>query len=368
MGLYHRNKRGKDGKVRESPIWTMDYVVEGKPRCESTRTTNKKLAEKILNKRLMEIVEGRFGLPKSNAPRLERFSQDFLSTIRHENTRKRYASSLVSLRAHFGDTQLSGITSEKIDEFKEARLGDQVRSATVNRDLAVLRRMLRIAERKRFINRSPFNEVEMLEERKERRQPHILSFDEEEKLLTVAPGLLRALVVLILDTGLRSGREALALKWENVNFADESIRINQSKTLAGIRTVPMSGRCKAELQRWRGQLGPEFSEYVFANPQNPAIPLGDVRRAWREALKAARLEEFWFYDLRHTFASRLTEAGVSPIFVAQIMGHSSTNILQTYVKAIDEYRRSAISKLEAFRASQASGIKIEDNQGARSIQ
>src|ERR1700686_3407545 len=104
MGLYHRNKKGKDGKVRESPILTMDYVVEGKPRCESTRTTNKKLAEKILNKRLMEIVEGRFGLPKSNAPRLERFSQDFLGTIRHENTRKRYASSLVSLRAHFGDT------------------------------------------------------------------------------------------------------------------------------------------------------------------------------------------------------------------------------------------------------------------------
>lgn len=228
--------------------------------------------------------------------------------------------------------------------------------------------MLRIAERKRFINRSPFNEVEMLEERKERRQPHILSFDEEEKLLTVAPGLLRALVVLILDTGLRSGREALALKWEDVNFADQSIRINQSKTLGGIQTVPMSGRCRVELQRWRRQLGPEFSEYVFANPQHPAIPLGDVRKAWSEALKAAGLEYFWLYDLRHTFASRLTEAGVSPLFVAQIMGHSSPSIQQTYVKAIDESRRSAISKLEALRASQVGGVTIEDNQDARSIQ
>jgi len=77
-----------------------------------------------------------------------------------------------------------------------------------------------------------------------------LSFKQEQKLLVVAPELLRVLVVLILDTGLRSGREALALKWEDVNFADESIRINQSKTLAGIRTVPMSGRCSVELQRW----------------------------------------------------------------------------------------------------------------------
>src|ERR1700676_1651351 len=79
----------------------------------------------------------------------------------------------------------------------------------------------------------------------------------------------------------------------------------------------------------------------------------DVRRAWPKTLEAAGLEYFWLYDLRHTFASRLTEAGVSPLFVAQIMGHSSPSILQTYAKAIDEYRRTAISKLEALRDAQS---------------
>ena len=199
----------------------------------------------------------------------------------------------------------------------------------------------------------PFREVELLEERKERRQAHILTFKEKEKLLAAAPDHIRVLVILILDTGLRSGKEALALKWEDVDFASESIRIRKSKTLAGIRSVPMSGRCKAELLRWRNLLGPEFSEYVFANPQRPATHLADVRRAWPKALKAAGLEYFWLYDLRHTFASRLTEAGVSPLFVAQIMGHSSPSILQTYAKAIDEYRRTAISKLEALREAQS---------------
>jgi integrase len=115
----------------------------------------------------------------------------------------------------------------------------------------------------------------------------------------------------------------------------------------------MSSRCKAELVRWRERLGPEFSEYVFANPRRPATHLRDVRRAWPDALTAAGLEYFWLYDLRHTFASRLTAAGVSPLFVAQIMGHSGTNILQTYAKAIDEFRRSAISKLESFREAQS---------------
>jgi len=75
--------------------------------------------------------------------------------------------------------------------------------------------------------------------------------------------------------------------------------------------------------------------------------------AWGNALKAAGLETFWIYDLRHTFASRVTQAGVSHIFVAQIMGHSSPSILQTYAKAIDEYKRSAIAKLEALREAQS---------------
>lgn len=91
--------------------------------------------------------------------------------------------------------------------------------------------------------------------------------------------------------------------------------------------------------------------------------------AWPKALKAAGLENFWVYDLRHTFASRLTEAGVSPLFVAQIMGHSSPNILQTYVKAIDEYRRSAICKLEALREAQpVQSISRGQRDDARLIQ
>jgi integrase len=197
---------------------------------------------------------------------------------------------------------------------------------------------------------TPFRE--MLEERKERRQPHILTFDEEERLLATAPELIRVLAILILDTGLRSGREALSLKWEDIDFADEAIRIRKSKTLAGIRSVPMSSRCKTELQKWRTKRGLEFSGYVFANPQKPETNLLDVRRAWPAALKAAGIEYFWLYHLRHTFASRLTASGVSPIFVAQIMGHSNSSILQTYAQAIDEFRRSAIAKLEAFREAQ----------------
>jgi integrase len=336
--LYQRGK-----------IWWMACMVDGRQHCESTGTTNKRLAQKILNKRLGEIIEGRFQLPNSNPPRLQQFSEDFLESIRHNNTKKRYASSIANLRAHFGDVRLSDFNLERIEQFKYARLSVKVRAATVNRDLAVLRQMLKIAERKRLIRSAPFREIEMLEERKERRQPHILTFDEEKRLLAAAADHIQVLAILILETGLRSGREALALKWTDIDFVNESIRVRQSKTLAGQRIVPMSSRCNAELLRWHEKFGPNFSEYVFADPRYPETHLRDVRGAWANALRAAGLEHFWLYDLRHTFASRVTQAGVSHIFLAQIMGHSSPSILQTYAKAIDEYKRSAISKLEALR-------------------
>ena len=269
--------------------------------------------------------------------------------MRHPNTKKRYASSVANLHAHFGDIRLSEFNLIRIEEFKDARLLANVRAATVNRDLAVLRQMLGIAERKRLIRSAPFREIEMLEERKERRQPHILTFDEEQRLLATAADHIRVLAILILETGLRSGKEALALKWADIDFLNESIRVRQSKTLAGQRIVPMSSRCNAELRRWREDFGPHFSEYVFAKPGHSEVHLRDVRAEWKNAVRAAGLEHFWLYDLRHSFASRVTQAGVSPIFVVQIMGHSNPSILQTYAKAINEYKRSAISKLEALR-------------------
>jgi len=88
-------KRGKN--------WTIGYTVDGVQKIEATGSNNKRVAQKILDIRLAEIIEGRFRLLKSNAPRLEKFSQEFLDTIHVEKTKKRYTSSVVNLRMHFGD-------------------------------------------------------------------------------------------------------------------------------------------------------------------------------------------------------------------------------------------------------------------------
>jgi integrase len=342
MGLFLRGQ-----------TWWISYSVGGRQRFESSHSSRKRDARQLLEIRQGAAREGRLRLIKSNAPRFQEYARSFLLTVQNLNTRKRYGSSICNLIAFFGNVKLADITGSRIEEFKEKRLQEGVRTATINRDLAVLRRMLKLAERKRLINESPLRDVDFLEEKQQRRRPHILTFEEEDRLLQAAEPHIRALAVLILETGMRSGREALALRWNEVDFASGSIRVRESKTIAGERTIPMSDRCKTELLRWRNHLAVECSDYVFPSIRHPDKPLKDLRRSWANALQKAGIAYFWLYDLRHTLASRLSQAGVSPIFVAQIIGHASTSILSTYARAIDEYRRDAIHKLEMLRSDHA---------------
>ncbi len=169
--------------------------------------------------------------------------------------------------------------------------------------------------------------------------------------MTVASALIRVLVVLLTEAGLRVNKEALPLKWEDVDFLDDVIHVRQSKTPAGRRNIPMSGLLREELLHWKDLTGAR-SVYVFPNRRSSTGHLRVVRKTWATTLKLAGIPYFPIYNLRATFASRLSAAGAPDNFVAQMLGHSaSSSILQTYAKAVDEYRRDAIRRLEDFRES-----------------
>ena len=335
-------------KKKGSRQWQMGVTINGRQICRSAHTTNKSVAKKLLARWETEVFEHRFHLPQSTPPFFEDWAKEFLAKVGHPNTRKRYTSSVGKLQTKLAGMRLSEVSAERIEEYKEERLANGVESATINHDLRVLRRMLRIAERKQLIARNPFAQVDFLKQ-KSPHPPHIVTFEEEDKILTVAAPWMRVLVVLILETGMRSHREGLALRWNAIDFTNDSIRVHESKTRAGIRNIPLSARCKAELLCWREVLGPEFSPFVFPSLNMPTRSMRDIRYSWEKALKDAGLEYFWIYNLRHTFASRLSAAGVSDLFVAQMIGHSTPSILQRYAKAVDEYRRDAVSKLEQMR-------------------
>jgi len=346
MGLY---KRGW--------TWWLSYMVPGLGQhCETAGTSNKRLAQKILDVRRSEVAEGRFAnLLKSNTPTLTEWATNYLATVQHPNTRRRYAYSKGNLISFFGEgAKLSHISRNRIEQFKATRREAGVKAATLNRDLRFLAQLLKQAERERYIARSPFDLSKFsLNESRERREPHIITWDEEEKLLAVARPRIRVLTVLGIETGMRTG-EMLSLRWKDIDLLDAVIRVEKSKTASGIRSIPLSARCGTELVRWRNLVGPAFSEFVFPSFSNRRHALQGGRKAWASTLKQAGLPFFPIYYLRHTFASRLTSAGVSPLTIAQMRGHSSTQIVPRYAQVLDQNRLDAMKKLEALRPSTAS--------------
>jgi len=342
---------------KKGKFWYGAFSADGRHFNRSTGTSNKRLAKKILDSWRADIIEGRFNLLKSQAPTLKDWSKKFVDSIQHPNTRRRYAVSKVSLDAFFMDARLPHVTAARIEEYKRMRLDEKVKAATVNRDLALLRQLLKRAERERYIARNPFEMGNLfLEERKGRRQPHILTYEEEAKLLAVSAPMLKALVVMLVETGLRVGKEALPLKWADVDFSNDTIFVRESKTLAGRRLVPLSEYCKAELLRWRDMTGPAFSEYVFFNPRKPSAHLLKLPKQWVRALKNAKIDYFPIGNLRHTYGTRMHEAGTSPVTLAQLMGHSSARIIDTYAKVLDESRRDAVKKLDEYRRSKVPDV------------
>lgn len=346
MGVYLRKFR-KSGRK----IWWMSFTVRGRQVFESSHSTSKRSAQKLLAIRQAEIAEGRYHrLVATKSPLLSVWSDEFLTTITDPNTKRRYFSSIQHWKAFFPKSRLADISPRDIELFKKQRLKSNVRTATINRDLAVLRRMLKLATQQRLIAETPFTGVEFLEERKQRRQPHILTWDEQHRLLAVAPPRIRIFAVLGTETGMRSG-EMLRLHWVDVDLENGTIHVNKSKTFAGIRAVPISDFLKVELLRWRDLLGPDFSEWVFPQFANTRHRLQGGRKSWASTLKKAGIGYFRQYDLRHCFASRLSAAGASPLTVAQMLGHNSTGIVQTYAKVLDDTRRDAVRRLEVFRRS-----------------
>jgi integrase len=334
VGVYYRKFR-RTGRR----IWWLSYTVDGRQVFESSHSTSKRFAEQLLAIRKAEVAAGRYEILKK-APGLGEWSEKYLQRISHSNTRRRYSVSRQNLIRFFGETtQLSNIGASRIEAFIRARREEKVKAGTINRDLRFLAQILKQAERERYIGRSPFDLGKFFQnESKERRKAHILTWQEQERLLAVASPRLRVFVVLGVETGMRTG-EMLRLRWEDVDLQRNVLQVGRSKTPSGIRAVPISIFCKAELLRWRNLVGPEFSEWVFPKFENRRHPLQrGGRKAWTNTLKKAGLPFFPVYQLRHAFASRMTAAGVSPITIAQLLGHATSQIVPRYAQVLDQNR------------------------------
>ena len=211
--------------------------------------------------------------------------------------------------------------------------------ATVNREFAFLRRVYNVAIRDGKTNTNPISKLKALREPSGR--VRYLSDEEETQLREV---LLtnedRDRMNVLLHTGFRRS-ELLGLRWRDLDYRAGVLTVPKSKN-GDARHVPMTTTVRAILARRPRSL--DASALVFPNTEGHC-DLRWAKKTFPAALRAAKIEDFRFHDLRHTFASRLAMEGVDLVTIHELMGHKTMAMTLRYSHLSPGHRQAAIEPL-----------------------
>lgn len=167
------------------------------------------------------------------------------------------------------------------------------------------------------------------------KEPQHFTAEQARRFLDAAKGDdLYSLYAVGLATGLRRG-ELLGLTWADVRDDGRSLAVRRSKTAAGVRSVPLAGFGRAALQVDAGRhVGPIWSvspSYASAH--------------FRALCEKAKVPYITFHGLRHTAASLMLDAGVDPLVIQQIIGHTRVSMTAHYARSGEALQRDAIERL-----------------------
>jgi integrase len=346
MAVY---KKGKN--------WYIDYYVKGR-RKRRKIGPSKKLAEQVLQDVHVKMAKGEYlGVYDEKKILFEEFGQQYLAyskTNKAGSTHHRDQFSVASLNATFGGKYLYEVTARMVEKYKTERL-EKVSPATVNRELACLKHMYTKATEWNYAKANPVKTVKLLKEPPGRLR--YLRANEVETLLEACNGHLRSIVITALNTGMRRG-EILSLRWKDVDLNNRKLTVKKTKNNE-IRVIPINQTLHQELSTL---LKSSDSEYVFSNREGH--PFGDIKTGFLSALKRAKIEDFHFHDLRHTFGSHLVMQGIDLKTVQQVMGHKDIKMTMRYSHLSPEYVQEAMERLDKVWTPYGHQEKLEPAQYA----
>jgi integrase len=335
-------------------VWWSYFYVDGIRQQHSTGAATRRQAETIEAKLKEDANNRRFQLVQID-PNIT-FGELAARFIASGIARPHHLYHLKFLLPFFAEVTVLRLTKPMAEEYRRKRkavpITCAIKDATVNRDLSVLRHILYWAVDEQLIAANPLARLKMARERRVRRQ--VLSLAEEQPLLEAAPEHLRAMITAALDTGMRRG-EITGQRWEDIDFPRKLLFVTRSKTPEGeSREIPLTGRLYQWLVEHRHSSGVVF-DYQGG-------PVRIIKRSWKTALKNAKVRHVRFHDLRHTFNTRLMEAGVLQEIRMALMGHSSgSKVHATYTHIELPAKRDAIGKLEVWVNQQLIELKKEQH-------
>jgi integrase len=345
---------------RGDTYW-FEFVFAGQRIRMSAKTSDRRAARQIEAAYRVKLAKGEVDIhEKKPVPLFEQAMKEFLawseiSHAAHPNTHKRYVISSQPLKRHFRNVRLNHITVEMVERYKTVRAsqkgirtGRKLRPATVNRELACLKAMFNHAMKDDLVAKNPVSRVKFLPEENE--QMRVLTVEEQRLYLLAASQPLQDIAALILETGMRP-EEVYRLRRENVHLEQGYIFNPYGKTKAAKRKIPLTSTADTILRR---RLAEVKSDYLFPGGRGGNEgdkPIVKINNAHYSTLKRGAVKPFRIYDLRHTWATRMTMAGVDLVTLAALLGHSRIQMVLRYAHPTEEHQFQAVRKMESFIAS-----------------
>ena len=350
----------KDGKI----LWMRYRDRNGEPRRESTRTEDWREANRVLRERLqardgnlLEVIRKGEALTFGEWVDcfLEKYSKPPIRSAKTHEANVRCAN---HLKAEFVGKKLVEITADAIEQYLGDRIKQRVRirikgggyrekgatkSSTVHQEYRVLRRMLNVAVRKKLLAANPCKGVEFPVAVTGLFRPHYVTWSEQERIESHGPEYLRNAVRIITETGLRVYKELTPMRREQVDLQNAVVWIPDSKTPSGRAEVPLT---PVAVEAFQAQMTMAAnSPFLFPSDRNPHRHQTSFKRVWSGTLRRARIPYFRLYDLRSTYATRLSAGGVADEWVTQMLRQGDAQVFKKYSQMKLRMWREALEKL-----------------------
>ncbi|MBZ5634106.1 MAG: site-specific integrase [Acidobacteriia bacterium] len=362
MAVYKPKRKGEASK-----FYVCEFVYQGKRFQESTGATGKTVAKEYEKRRKAEMERAAAGLPtEQKSARIRTVAEVIVPYLEGYIVSHRPKSVLFSkgrlaqVKKALGHVVLSDLTDERIRSYIRQRQGENVSGRTVNMEVGELSRAIgqpwsllwpkvRKLEERKNVGRalSPNEQKALLDGLKDRRTPH-----------------LPTLIPLLLLTGMRAG-EALSLTWAQVDLIGKLLTVGRAKTANGTgRVIPINddlGSILATHRTWFvkefGEPGPDHHLFPWGKPvpSDPSRHATDITWGW-DQLRIDTKVSCRLHDLRHTFATRLAENGVSESTMLALMGHMSRSMLERYSHIRMTAKRDAVAGVTLSQKGENSGV------------
>jgi integrase len=283
------------------------------------------------------------------------------------NHREKSALRVRSCSAHLerlmGALLVPDVTQDCVIDYMRTRQQQGASGRTINLELMTLSRAMGQTWK------TLWPRVKKLEENRD--VGRALEAEEEKAILEAAARstsrLIYPYLTVLTWTGMRAD-EARLLQWHQVDFEAAQIVVGRAKTPAGEgRAIPMSAALRFALEHhaawYAGKLGllqPGWHVFPKSNrrrPVDPMKPVTSLKRAWDTVRQAAGVQ-CRLHDLRHSFCTKMAEAGVPEGTMVDMMGHVSAVMLRRYSHIRVKARREAIDALEARSVSVGIPTKV----------